>query len=778
MSNENRRINRIIVVSNRLPFTVESKEGRFEFRESAGGVATGLKSLLETTRDFLPDKPDYCWVGWPGSTVSEELKPEIRDRSHTEYRSYPVFLSEENVTRFYEGFCNRTIWPLFHYFPANACYDDHDWAQYKKVNEAFCATLLEMIGPRDLLWIHDYHLMLLPNLIRNLCPKVGIGFFLHIPFPQFEIFRLLPAQWRREIIEGILGADVVGFHTHDYEKYFLGCVQRILGFKHTVGQLLLDRRLVKVGAFPMGVDYRRFHDAAASTAAQREKQRLREILGDTKIVLSVDRQDYSKGIIHRLEGYKTLLEEHPQWRGRVTLLAIVVPSRIGIQDYQGTKNQLEELVGEINGKYGTINWIPIIYQYRSVSFVNLAALYALSDVALVTPLRDGMNLVAKEYIASRTDGTGVLILSEMAGCAKELADAILINPNHREEIAEALTLALAMPRQEQIRRNRLMQRRLRRYDIARWAKEFVGELSSSDPSSDRPLPKHLTPTAQTGLVHHYDRSLNRLLLLDYDGTLVCFAKYPQLARPDQRLLNRLHILGANPRNELVILSGRDRTTLEEWFGALPIGLVAEHGAWIKEREKSWETIKPLRAGWKTQLLPILLTFADRVPGAWVEEKEYSLALHYRAVAEERGTPAARELTDDLLALTANIDVQVVHGNKTVEVRHSGINKGLVSQRWLTNCDSDFILAIGDDVTDEDMFMVLPAGAHSIRVGNGPSRARHCLPGPVEVVAFLDELITGDHFGGLSSNVAAGGLPTRHTRIEAAIPWFQGDSSGC
>lgn len=757
MNNGFHTTQRLIVVSNRLPFTVEQSDGQIEFKESAGGVATGLKSLLETMQDSLPHKPEYCWVGWPGATVSEEQKPAVLERARAEYRSCPVFLSEEDFDKFYEGFCNKTIWPLFHYFTATAQYDENYWLQYKKVNEAFCATLLEVIGPNDVLWIHDYHLMLLPSLVRKRFPKIGIGFFLHIPFPQFEIYRLLPAQWRREILEGLLGADVVGFHTHDYEKYFLGCVQRILGYKHTIGQLLLDRRVVKVGTFPMGVDFRRFHEAAMSPKVQQEEQQLRKIFGDTKIVLSVDRQDYSKGIIHRLEGYKTLLEKHPQWREKVTLLMIVVPSRIGIQDYQGTKNHLEELVGEINGKFGAINWTPIIYQYRSISFETLVALYAMSDVALVTPLRDGMNLVAKEYIASRTDKTGVLILSEMAGCAKELADAILINPNHREEIADALALALAMPRQEQVRRNRLMQTRLRRHDVVRWATEFIGELFSIDPSSERPLPKPLTPAARTGLIHHYDRSLNRLLLLDYDGTLVRFAKYPQLAKPHRQLLNCLHCLGANPRNELVLLSGRDRTTLEEWFGSLPIGLAAEHGAWIKEREKSWETIKPLCAVWKTKLLPIFETYADRIPGAWAEEKEFSLTLHYRAADEERGALGARELIDDLLALTANIDVQVLHGNKTVEVRNAGIHKGIVSQRWLLNCGSDFILAIGDDLTDEDMFTVLPAGAHSIRVGNSTTQARYYLRGPDDVLMLLDALITGETFGEPAHYAAAGVL---------------------
>ena len=224
---------------------------------------------------------------------------------------------------------------------------------------------------------------------------------MHIPFPQFEIFRLIPGKWRRELLEGLLGADLIGFHTHDYGEYFLRCVQRILGYGHQMGQLTAGGRTVKVGAFPMGIDFKKFHEAANLTEVQKEKEELARSLGDSKIVLSVDRQDYSKGILHRLQGFEAMLETNPDWRGKVTLIMLVVPSRIGIADYEGMKKRIEELVGKINGRFGTISWTPIIYQYRSLPFQSLAAMYAMSHVALVTPLRDGMNLVAKEYVATR-----------------------------------------------------------------------------------------------------------------------------------------------------------------------------------------------------------------------------------------------------------------------------------------------------------------------------------------------------------------------------------------
>ncbi|OGQ83743.1 MAG: bifunctional alpha,alpha-trehalose-phosphate synthase (UDP-forming)/trehalose-phosphatase [Deltaproteobacteria bacterium RIFCSPLOWO2_12_FULL_60_19] len=744
MKHENHAGQRIIIASNRLPFTVERRNGEIEFTASVGGVATGLKSLLDAMPSFSSAAPEYVWVGWPGGAIDEEQKEEVRSRARSDFRSHPVFFSEEDFEAFYQGFCNKTIWPLFHYFPSNASYDDTYWLQYKKVNKVFKESLLELLRQDDILWIHDYHLMLLPNLVRKELPKLRVGFFLHIPFPHFEIFRLLPAAWRREILEGLLGADLIGFHTHDYMEYFLRCVQRLLGYKHKIGQLVLGHRMVKVAAFPMGVDFRKFHGAAKSPEVRKEREKLRRSLSDAKIVLSVDRQDYSKGIIHRLQGFETMLEQDPRWHGKVTLLMVVVPSRIGIQDYEGMKKQIEELVGKINGRFGAIHWTPIIYQYRSVPFDSLVALYAISDVALVTPLRDGMNLVAKEYIASRTDLTGVLILSEMAGAAKELAEAIIINPNHREEIADALKTALEIPRKEQIRRNRIMQNRLRRHDVARWATDFIKELFAMEPAHDKFYAKRLNLAATMGLVGHYDQSTHRLLLFDYDGTLVPFASHPQAAKPDRELLSLLHGLGADPRNELVLLSGRDKGTLENWFGSLTMGLVAEHGAWLKERYRPWTIIEPLNADWKTKLLPTLDAYADRVPGAFVEEKEFSIVWHYRNADPDRAALAARELTDDLLAFTATIDVQVLQGNKAVEVRNARVHKGTASQRWLSKSSFDFILAAGDDWTDEDTFAILPERAYSIRVGMTPTQARFHLRGPEEVLRLL-KMLSKSHY---------------------------------
>jgi len=307
-----------------------------------------------------------------------------------------------------------------------------------------------------------------------------------------------------------------------------------------------------------------------------------------------------------------------------------------------------------------------------------------------------------------------------------------------------MKFAPIISRSEQIERNRLIQSRQGRQSITRWATEFLMEMLSMNPRPEAACAKPLDPAAHSKLVQEYDRSLTRLMLLDYDGTLVPFASYPQLAKPTRRLINCLHRLGANPRNELVLLSGRDRATLDNWFGSLPMALVAEHGAWIKEQQKQWQTIKPLRAEWKTTLFPMLQRYTDQVPGAWVEEKEFSLVWHYRAADDDRGTVAVSELTDDLIALTANVDVQVVPGDKTVEVRNAGVDKVMASRAWLLNIPCDFILAIGDDLTDEDLFAVLPWKAFSIRVGNRPTRALFHVRAPEEVLQLLESLIDGEY----------------------------------
>lgn len=732
---------RLLIVSNRLPITVEKKDGKLTLRESSGGLVSGISSYLDSLKgSSFPSKNDYIWVGWPGIDIEEKDKEELKSKLLQDYKAYTVFLSKETMQKFYQGFCNKTIWPLFHYFPSYAAYEEDYWHNYELVNEKFCEALMEIIKPDDLIWVHDYHLMLLPKLIRERMPDVRIGFFLHIPFPNYEIFSLLPSNWRSKILEGLLGADIVGFHTYDYTQYFLRCVLRILGYESDMGNIVVDDRIVKADTFPMGIDFLKFQNSVNNTGTQENIKELKKILNYEKVILSIDRLDYTKGILNRLQGYEKFLEKNLQWTGKIILILKVVPSRIGVEHYLMMKKQIDEIVGHINGKFGSITWTPISYQYGFVQFNPLVALYNISDIILVTPLRDGMNLIAKEYLACRTDKKGVLILSEMAGASKELGEALIINPNNKEEIASAIKSAIEMPPNEQVKRNNIMQTRLKRYDVVKWADDFIQKLISQENDRERLKSKLLTGNRRDQILIDFGKAKKHLIFLDYDGTLVPFAEHPELAKPDVKLLNMLCDLTKNKSTDLVLISGRDKDILQKWFGELGLEIIAEHGAWLKEKDNTWRMTKTLLNYWKPEIFSILEMYVDRLPGSFIEEKEFSLAWHYRKTDSELAFIRTKELADHLLRYTANIDVQILQGNKVIEIRNAGVNKGTAALDLISRDMYDFIMAIGDDWTDEDLFKVLPDSAHSIKVGLGHSYSKFYLPDHLKVISLLNQLL--------------------------------------
>ncbi len=723
---------RLLIVSNRLPVTIQEKKGEFHIEPSVGGLATGLRSWYKSSPSI--------WIGWAGIGRKKiKREKDIMARLVAE-NCHPVPLSQPDVEAYYYGLCNRTIWPLFHYFPLYVEYSESYWQAYERVNAAFANVVAGIAKPNDIIWIHDYHLMLLPRLLRERVPKATVGFFLHIPFPSFEIFRLLP--WRQQLLEGLLGADLVGFHNYDYTGHFLDSAHRLLGYEVAMGQVTTADRLVKADAFPMGINYEQFSNIDQDPQVQAERKRFRRKVGDCRVILSVDRLDYTKGIPQRLEAFSLFLDRNPRFKRKVILVLLVVPSRVRVEHYIQLKKQVDGLVGEINGKYGTIGWMPVWYLYRSLPFHPLAALYSLADVALVTPLRDGMNLVSKEYTATKVDGKGVLILSETAGAAQELGEAIIINPNNQDEIAQALVKALEMPEQEQIERNRVMQKRLHRYDVVQWANEFIDKLLSTKKLQLKTQEKGLTYEMQKKLASDFRDSDKALLLLDYDGTLVPFSSKPEEAMPGDRLLRLLEKFTNNPRTEVVLISGRDRDTLERWFSGLDLGLVAEHGVWIKEKGRGWETIETLTSDWKEEVHPILESWVDRTPGSFIEEKEFSLVWHYRKANPKLGELRARELMNNLSDITANLNLQVLEGNKVVELKNTDINKGRAALRWISRDKWDFILALGDDWTDEDTFKALSPTAWSIKVGFGASAARFRLSSPSKTIELLRKLARG------------------------------------
>lgn len=724
-------MSKLIVVSNRLPVNITRSANQLKVHPSVGGLATGLNSYRE--------EGNFLWIGWPGIHREELLRREIKEVEEllTEEGCRGVFLREQQVRDFYEGFSNKTIWPLFHYFFEYTQFEQRTWEMYHEVNDLFCREVLKVAGPNDTIWVQDYQLMLLPGMLRRHLPNASIGFFLHIPFPSFELFRLLP--WRRQILEGLLGADSIGFHTYDYVRHFLSSARRISGLEHVMGQISYDGRLVKVDTYPMGIDYEKYRGAVEQREVQDEIANLREQIGKRKVILSVDRLDYTKGIIQRLEAYDWYLTKHPEMRGKVVMIVLAVPSRTGVEHYDELRNHLEQLVGRINGALGMIGWVPVWYLYRSVPFERLTALYHISDAALITPLRDGMNLIAKEYAATKTDGKGVLILSEMAGASSELPEALSVNANDKEAIVEAIEAAMCMPAAEQKRRMDQMQQRLSRYTVHRWARDFVETLREQKEQQHRYEAHQFSDAERKEMVRQFRAARRRLLLLDYDGTLAEFTARPTDARPDEELLDVLGRLGAQEQTQLVIISGRDRVTLDKWLGQTHAALIAEHGAWRKTSEGKWMSPVPRRQEWKELIRPILEVFTDRTPGSDIEEKNFSLVWHYRRVEPELAMIRTQEIKDAVSKLIANMDLGVFEGNKILEIKKSVIHKGQAATSWLAEANWPFILAAGDDYTDEDLFSALPEDAYSIKIGPGPSMARFSLQSVRQLRVLLSEL---------------------------------------
>ncbi|HYY48981.1 MAG TPA: bifunctional alpha,alpha-trehalose-phosphate synthase (UDP-forming)/trehalose-phosphatase [Thermoplasmata archaeon] len=718
----------LVLVSNRLPVTIRQTSKGLEMRRSVGGVAIGLESVAAMQK--------AVWVGWPG-VVPPRQRTEVERRLLKEFGAYPVFLEAPLVRRYYLGFVNRAIWPLFHYFSSSATYSPSEWSAYQKANELFCERLDGLLASGDRVWIHDSQLMLLPGLLRERRPNLEIGFFLHIPFPPWDLLRALP--WRREILEGLLGADLIGFHTFDYAQAFLTGVRRLLGLDNDIGRLVVGHRAVQVDVFPMGIDFQRFALDHAETGSGALGSRQGPPAGG-KLSFSLSRLDYTKGIPQQLLAIAAFLERHPEWRRKYTHLLVVSPSREKADGYTEMRRKIDELVGRINGQFGGLDWTPIRYIYRQIEFGDLIGLYRNSDVALITPLRDGMNLVAKEYLAARSDERGVLVLSEMAGAAKELTEALLVNPNNVDEVASALHEALIMPEQEQVRRNRAMRRRLEEYNLRRWASDFLESLENAAQVSKSLSVRLLAPDQRADILRAYRKARRRLLLLDYDGTLVPFAANPSDAIPPSSLRDRIQALAADPRNVVVLLSGRRREDLKTWFGGLGLTLVAEHGAWaFTPAEGRWRNTAPLENRWKDRIRPILEHFVNRIPGSSVEEKDYSLAWHYRKASLETGFAAAGDLIEALTNLTANSDLQVLSGSRVVEVKSTRMTKGLYFTSQLADKGWDFIFAVGDDQADESLFAALPQESHSIRVGLVASAARSNVESPEDILSLLGDM---------------------------------------
>jgi len=729
---------RLIIVSNRLPVKVQKSKNQFGITPSAGGLATGLKSYHKSH--------DSVWIGWPGISVgSAEDENTIKVLLEKEH-CLPVFLDNKMIENYYHGFSNATIWPLFHYFTEYTIFRATYWRAYKEVNLLFADRIIKHADKNDTVWIHDYQLMLVPDIIKENRPDLRVGFFLHIPFPSFEVFRILP--WREQILKGVLGSDLIGFHTYDYARHFISSAKRLLGFDVNFNQIKLEKRHVYIDVFPMSIDYEKFQRKAYEIQSKPIQERSKEhqdidrfLLGspNRKLILSIDRLDYTKGLTVRLRAFRHFLRKYSEYREQVSLVLLTVPSRVEVEKYQSLKREIEELVGSINGEFGTLNWNPIIYFYRSLPFANLIELYSSSDIALLTPLRDGMNLVAKEFIATKTNHKGVLILSDMTGASKELGEAISVNPYNIESVSDAIYEALNMSDEEQQRTISIMQERIKRYDIYKWASEFIESLGKTEKKQAEYQARKVSDDFIRTLKSEFTKAQSKVLFLDYDGTLQKFYDHPKAAIPDKELYEILDIIASVQQTELVLISGRDKDTFNEWFGDQNYTLIAEHGAWIKQREGKWKERKSVHSDWKENLIPVLESYVDRTPGSLIEEKTHSLVWHYRKADIELGALRALELQDDISNIILNQDLEILEGNKVIEIKITGINKGNAAFDYLQNRNFDFIMAIGDDWTDEYLFQELPITSYTIKVGTDKSIAKYYVDNYKDVRELLRTL---------------------------------------
>jgi len=720
----------LVIVSNRLPVSLKKVNGKFELYGSSGGLATGLSSYAK--------RPGTKWIGWPGlpsDDLSEADKLEIT-RLLKRHRCYPIFISQEKIDAYYSDYSNGVLWPLFHDLKASNKPSERLWKAYREVNQQFANEVLRLSEPGSTVWIHDYQLMLVPNMLRIERPSDKIGFFLHIPFPDPKYFLKLPHA--QDIMIGMLGADLLGFHTAAYTESFLSNC-RGLGLDSQNGMIDLGTRVLQATEFPMGIDYGRFAAATRQKSTRAAARELRQQYRGQKIILTVDRLDPSKGLVERMQAYQRLLRQNPDLCGHVTMVMIVAPSRTDVSEYKKLKARLDELLAEITDEFATKTWHPIDFMYEVVPLERVMEYYLIADVAFIAPLRDGMNLVAKEFIASQSQKRGVLVLSETAGAAEELKDAIQVNPAKPHSVVSGLKRALELPAAELQRRTIRMQKHLRTFTVQNWADTFIDSLQKPRAATPGRVVKTLSVIWRRAMLRDYRKAGKRLLIFDYDGTLAPIVQRPEDAVPSEKLLKSLQRLARNNKNEVVVISGRDRQTLQSWLGDLPIALAAEHGAFFRRKGgKNWHRTSSVDSDWKRPVLQLFERYAAKTPGTMIEQKEWALVWHYRTASAYTAQKNLVHLKRLLKPVAAQYGLSVKEGKKILEVHPADVNKGKIAREWLIH-DHDFILSMGDDVTDEDMFAVMPPQAYSVKIGRGPTYARFRLKNVEEVHELLAKL---------------------------------------
>ncbi|KAF8025967.1 hypothetical protein BT93_F2715 [Corymbia citriodora subsp. variegata] len=727
---------RLLVVANRLPVSaVRRGEDSWSLEMSSGGLVTALLGV----KGF-----EARWIGWAGVNVPDEIGQRALTDALAQKKCIPVFLDEEIVHQYYNGYCNNILWPLFHYLGlpqedrlATTRSFQSQFAAYQKANQMFADVVNKHYEEGDVVWCHDYHLMFLPKCLKEYNSNMKVGWFLHTPFPSSEIHRTLPS--RSELLRSVLAADLVGFHTYDYARHFVSACTRILGLEGTPEGVEDQGRLTRVAAFPIGIDAERFIRALDTLPVQEHIKELKERFAGRKVMLGVDRLDMIKGIPQKILAFEKFLEENSYWHDKVVLLQIAVPTRTDVPEYQKLTSQVHEIVGRINGRFGTLTAVPIHHLDRSLDFHKLCALYAVTDVALVTSLRDGMNLVSYEFVACQDLKKGVLILSEFAGAAQSLgAGAILVNPWNITEVAASIAQALNMPAEEREKRHQHNFKHVTHHTAQEWAEMFVSELNDTVVEAQlrtRQVPPVL-PVHDA--IEQYLKSNNRLLILGFNATLTEPVDTPgrrgdQIKEMDLKLHPELKEplteLCRDSRTTVVVLSGSDRNVLDDNFSEYNMWLAAENGMFLRLTKGDWMTTMPehLNMEWVDSVKHVFEYFTERTPRSHFELRETSLVWNYKYADVEFGRLQARDMLQHLwTGPISNASVDVVQGSRSVEVRAVGVTKGAAIDRILgeivhsksMTTPIDFVLCVGHFLgKDEDVYTFfepeLPADAIAI-----------------------------------------------------------------
>lgn len=704
-----------IIASNRLPFAFDPKTKAV--KTSTGGLVTaigGIKTHVER-----------LWLGCAPEGLTHENWPSVRDAMPKSDWSYePLFVDPKEYHSYYNNFSNDVLWPLLHYQNDRVKFAAEDWQTYQKINRLFAERIAAVASPDDLVWIHDYHLFLTPLYLKNLRPDLKVGFFLHVPFPSSEVFRQLPC--REDVLRSLLSADLVGFHDYSYLRHFCSSVLRILGLDTNFLAIKNGTHTTRLGVFPVSVETEDLQERAST---QKVSELLAKYKSNEFLFLGVDRLDYIKGLDLKLHSFAALLENYPEVRGKVSLLQVAVPTRTGAPEFIELAKQTAQLVGEINGKYSTPTWTPIRYLHSSVNSDELSALYRAADALVVTSKRDGMNLVALEYVAAQSmHNPGVVLLSEFTGAISALSHTIPINPWDYADTAKKMKTAMEMPRDERAARMKIMLQYLKSYTATDWAQSFISELEIAQRSTEDHETLAASRKTMVQILKRVRRSgANKIVIfIDYDGTLVPIESSPELAvLPDSIREALLRIQSKFSWLELVIVSGRDSNFLRSQFPAQNLALAAEHGAeYFDPFTKEWHRrVHRNLQEWYPTAEKIMSHYAERTPRSMVEKKSFSLAWHYRLSPRDYGGLQAKKLAEELELGLANQPVTILRGKKVIEVRAAEADKGAFVSWYLDQTTQDtFAFAFGDDLTDEDMFKALKDRGVSVKVGFGKTNA--------------------------------------------------------